>query len=171
MIFLEKENHTLGSRILLRSAIETLALLIYSNQKMESIVSTSQGFHEFSDTTSRLLLGSRNNSTELSSINILTALQKCEKRYEGIMKLYEDLSESSHPNWEGVCLTYTKTDRENFITYFENRWLEKFGNSQIDIIKTLMVIFETEYNDIWTKNFESFEIWIQENDDMLEASK
>lgn len=169
-VILHHQGHILGSRILLRSSIETLGVLIFSSQKMESVVCTNEGFHEFSNASSRLLLGSRNSKTDHQSINILTVLEKCDKKYGGILKIYEDLSESSHPNWEGMSLVYSRIDREEYITYFENSWVEKFEGSQPPIFKFIMLIFESEYNEVWPSAFEAFELWIEKNDERLEAN-
>lgn len=87
------------------------------------------------------------------------------------MGSYKGLSESAHPNWEGVCLGYSTIDSENYTTNFGNCWVENFGNAQGAIVEIIMRIFEAEYNDIWPKNFAELENWIQENDKALEASK
>ena len=73
---LHKSGHTLGSRILLRSGLETLAILIYLNQLTQNVVAGTEDFHEFSLKTSKLLLGSRNKSTKHKSINIMSVLEK-----------------------------------------------------------------------------------------------
>jgi hypothetical protein len=73
---LHKMQHSLGALILLRSALETLATLIYLNQLTASVLDGSLNFHTFSEKTAVLLLGSRNKSTDYSSINIQTVLQK-----------------------------------------------------------------------------------------------
>ena len=69
---LSNADHLLGARILLRSALETLAVLIYLNQLMRKVVSGDLDFHTFSDKTTILLLGSRDESTHYQSINIVT---------------------------------------------------------------------------------------------------
>lgn len=168
---LQQLEHILGARILFRSAIETLAILIYTNQKMENIIKTGKGFHEFSDNTSRLLLGSRNKKVNISSINILTILEKCDKRYEGLMKLYADLSENAHPNYEGLMQGYSKTDYDDYKVNFKNCWAENFENVLEGFIDIFLTMFECEYNEQWPKNFEEFEKWIEENDPDLEATK
>jgi hypothetical protein len=58
------QNHILGSRTLLRSALETASILIYLNQMTKCVLIGSLDFHEFSDKTSQLLLGSRNKTTK-----------------------------------------------------------------------------------------------------------
>jgi hypothetical protein len=66
----------LGARILLRSAFETLGILVYLNQTMRNVVAGTTDFHAFSETTTRLLLGSRDKSTRYKSINILTVFRR-----------------------------------------------------------------------------------------------
>lgn len=96
---LHLNGRALGARILLRSAIDTLATLTYLNQSTTEVIAGNQDFHAFSNLTARLLLGSRDESTGYQAINILSALKNCEKRYPGIMGLYALLSESAHPNF------------------------------------------------------------------------
>ncbi|MFM2085032.1 MAG: hypothetical protein RLY95_1850 [Pseudomonadota bacterium] len=100
-------GHLLGARILLRSALETLGILIYLNQRTNAVISGSFSFFEFSRLTMHLMLGSRNNSTSHPAINILTILQKAEKSHSGLVSLHERLSESAHPNFDGVLYTYS----------------------------------------------------------------
>src|SRR5687768_15683258 len=54
---LHKMGHSLGALILLRSALETLATLIYLNQLTADVLSGALNFHKFSDKTAVLLLG------------------------------------------------------------------------------------------------------------------
>lgn len=61
---LHNAGHTLGSRILIRSALETLAVLNYLNQMTARVLAGSEGFHQFSLKTSRLLLGSKDKTTK-----------------------------------------------------------------------------------------------------------
>lgn len=168
-VILQSGQHILGARILLRSAIETVSILVYSNQKLESITKTGSGFQEFSKATENLLLGSRNDVTPLQAINILTILEKCNRKYDGILRMYEHLSESSHPNWEGLTGAYSKIDYSNYTTYFENRFVEKLGDKQASIIEILLTMFNIEYNEIWPRTFEGFEKWIRENSDSLKS--
>ena len=104
---LHKMKHSLGALILLRSALETLATLIYLNQLTASVLEGSLDFHTYSDKTAVLLLGSRNKMTDREAINIQTVLKKCVKRYDFIEKFYGDLSECAHPNHEASTLIGT----------------------------------------------------------------
>lgn len=168
---LHQQGHALGARILLRSGFETLATLIYLNQLMQKVADSELDFHEFGTKTSILLLGSRDGSTHHQSLNIVTILQKCDRRYPGLEKLYGTLSESSHPNYEGLLAGYSKFDHDEYETSFSNRWMEIYGGSYLGSIERCMETFHHEYDDVWTSLMENLENWIVENDDRLEAAK
>lgn len=168
---LHEAGHTLGSRILIRSALESLAVLIYLNQQTQRVLDGALDFHVFDGKTSALLLGSRDGSTSLTSINIVTVLGHCEKRYPGISDIYATLSECAHPNHEGVCLGYSKVDREAFETNFSNRWKDLWSVRHEPLAELLCKVFEAEYNDTWQGLFEKLEKWIEANDAELESTK
>ena len=128
---LHDSNHLLGARILLRSAFETVSVLIYLNQLTREVLSGTLDFHEFSEKTSTLVFGSRDSSTLHEAINIATIIEKCDARYPGIKDLYAALSESAHPNYEGACIGYSVFDRENYVTTFSNRWKAMYGERHI----------------------------------------
>lgn len=168
---LHQQEHGLGARILLRSGFETVAQLIYLNQLTVSVLDGTLNFHAFSEKTSTLLLGSRNETTMRKSINVVTVLEKCDKRYPGLMTLYADLSESAHPNYEGTCVGYSTVDHDAHEIAFSNRWMEMYGDKHLKSMELCMIIFEGEYNEIWPSLFEELEQWIEKNDTELEATK
>lgn len=168
---LHKQGHALGARILLRSALETLATLICLNQLTRSVLDGSLDFHVFSDKTSVLLLGSRNQMTDHTAINIQTVLKKCAQRYDFIETFYAELSECAHPNHEGLIMGYSKPDRENFIENFSNSWAELYAKTHEQVMMIVIKMFEHEYNDIWPEQFSALEAWLVEKDDKLEATK
>ncbi len=167
---LHRQEHGLGARILLRSGLETLATLIYLNQLIQLVVDGELSFQLFSKKTSTLLLGSRDGSTNHQSLNIVTILTKCDKRYPGLKKLFEVLSESAHPNYEGMMIGYSDVDHDEFETRFSNRWMQIYGKSHFESMKLCLMIFDHEYNDIWPDLLEKLEIWIVENNSSLEAT-
>jgi hypothetical protein len=169
--YLWEANKVLGSRILLRSAFETLGILVYLNQLMRKVVAGTENFHDFSDKTARLLLGSKDGSTKHEAINILTVLKKCEDRFPGIEKHYAALSESAHPNFEGILLGYATDDADNYVTTFSNKWSVIYGENQRQGIAVCIAMFTYEYNTEWSAAFEALERWITEHDEELEATK
>ncbi len=171
MLVLWKQEHILGALILLRSAIETLAVLIYLNQKTEAILKGDGDFFEYATITSRLMLGSKNKSTNTESINILSVLERSNKKYPGLVEIYAELSESAHPNYRGVCNGYSRIDEVNYTTKFVNRWNTSYDDKLSSGFKLCMSIFEFEYNDVWPKHFEQLETWLSDNDARLESEK
>lgn len=168
---LHQQGHGLGARILLRSGFETLAILIYLNQLIQQVLDGRFSFHAFGQRTSVLLLGSRDGSTDLQSLNIVTILQKCDTRYPGIENLYANLSESAHPNYEGMVVGYSRVDHDEYEAHFSNRWMERYGDRHPESMKLCMSTFQHEYDDVWPDLIEKLEGWIEANDDELEATK
>lgn len=167
---LYKQEHGLGARILLRSAFESLATLIYLNQLTRQVLDGIIDFSAFSQKTSTLLLGSRNETTPVKSINIISVLEKCEKRYPGLMLLYADLSESAHPSYEGLCVGYSAIDHSEYETNFSNRWMEIYGDCHLNSMNLCMEIFHLEYDDVWANQIVELENWITANDKHLERN-
>jgi hypothetical protein len=168
---LHQQGHGLGARILLRSGFETLASLIYLNQRIQQVLDGKLNFHQFAENTSVLLLGSRDGSTKHRSLNIVTILEKCDKRYPGLAELYGILSESAHPNYEGMVAGYSKVDRDEYEARFSNRWMQMYGASHLGSMELCMMTFHHEYNDVWVDLMQKLESWIVENDDQLEKTK
>ncbi len=166
-----KAQKILGSRILIRSALETLAVLIYLNYLTEKVIEEKQDFHEFSLITSRLLIGSRDKSTKHTSINILTVLKHSDKKYPGINNVFSTLSESTHPNWEGICYGYSRVDFENHENNFSNNWSEMWSNKHESLMKFVIKVFEHEYNELWPNLIKRLENWVENNDTNLESTK
>ncbi|MFZ2868962.1 hypothetical protein [Zavarzinia sp.] len=167
---LHRQGHGLGARILLRSGFETLATLIHVNMLMRQVLEGELKFHVFAEKTSVLLLGSRNNDLMPTAINIVTVLEKCDKRYPGLKRLYAELSESAHPNYEGLIGGYSVTDYREFETTFSNRWMDLHGERHPDRMKLCMETFHYEYNDVWPDLMNNLEDWIEKNEKSLEES-
>jgi hypothetical protein len=121
-IELAKQAHVLGAIILVRSAFEALGVLSYINEKTESVLRGEESLFAFDDTTTRLMLGPKNQSTPEASINILIVLERCEEKYPGILSIYGELSESAHPNFDRMYRGYSRVDEKKFITKFANQW-------------------------------------------------
>jgi len=101
------------------------------------------------------------------SINIITVLHKFDKRYPGIFDIYKDLSESLHPNFEGMSMGFSEIDDEKYTTHFKNRWKELYSNDLEHLALTCILTFELEYNDVWPKLYKALEQWFEENDEHL----
>jgi len=168
---LHHQRRTLGARILLRSAFEAVAVLIYLNQLTDNVLKGDLNFHEFGLKTAMLLIGSKDGSTELNNVNIMTCLQHADKRYEGILKLFGILSETAHPSFEGIMGGYVAIDHDEMIASFSNLWHERYGEKHLQIMETCMFTLDYEYNDVWPELYEKLEVWLEANDEQLEATK
>lgn len=160
-----------GSRILTRSALETVCLIIYMNKKMKSVIEGKISFNDFENITTRLLLGSRNINKMPNSINVITLIEDSEGKYPGIKKIYDDLSETAHPNYAGVCNGYTKLNQKEYETEFGIFWKERYGKQHETAIIVCLQLFEDEYNVEWIKLFEQLEKWLEKNDKKLERQR
>ena len=162
-------NGVLGALILIRSALETLGLLIHLNDKVEKTLTGELCFLEFEEASKKLLMGSRDKSTSLEAINILTVLEKADRKYRGLAQIHRDLSEIAHPNYAGVMASYAKTDREKFETHFHNGVATVFG-WMIDPAAYAFEVFEVEYN--WTARLmKQLEEWLEIHDEELERER
>lgn len=170
-IALADQKMIVGSRILARAAIETIATLCYINKKMENVTAGELDFFEFEKSMSAIYAGSREFDDAIPTTNALTLIKNAEKKYPDLQVQYEHLCESAHPSWSGLTFGYSKTDKENYITKFGNFWLERFGLSHEGILFNCMEIFEYEYNERWISSFENLENWIEKNDSKLESEK
>lgn len=170
-LLLYDSGHLLGARIILRSAFESVAMLIYLNQLIRKVLAGTLGFHEFSEETSTLLLGSRDGSTQHKARSILTILEKCNRKYPGIQEVYGDLSESAHPNYVGTCIGYSDTNTQKYTTSFSNKWQTMYAERHIQDMELCIMTFYVEYNDEWPEAFEKLEDWIAKNDAHLESTK
>jgi hypothetical protein len=135
------------------------------------VISGHLNFHDFSETTSVLLLGSRDGSTPRKSLNIVTIIEKCDSRYPGIKELYASLSESAHPNYEGTSIGYSDTDTKRHVMTFSNKWRLMYGKDHVDSIALCLDAFYDEYNVEWIDAFEKLEQYLSDNDAHLEATK
>ncbi|MDB5976952.1 MAG: hypothetical protein JWR07_3712 [Nevskia sp.] len=169
VMLLAEHHHGLGAQILLRSAIECLALMTYSNQRLAALVEGKLGFFDYLDVNSKLLLGSKDKSTKHEAVNILTVLQKVDQRYQGILPFYNMISETAHPNFHGVCSGYSQVDTATHVTHFSNRWATWWGPHQDNMVENCLEWFEHEYSTVFPGLFERMEAWVTEHDGELEA--
>lgn len=169
ILYLQRRG--LGMRILLRSGIETLAMLIYINQMIRCVMDRKIQFNEFDQKTENLLLGSHTNETAFRPVRVGKVLKSIKVRYPELERLYSALSEDAHPNFEGLCVGYSKVDYTEHVTHFSNRWMELYADKHPIYLQLCMEVFFHEYSEIWNTQLRKFEIWIEANDAELEAEK
>ncbi|MBC8193684.1 MAG: hypothetical protein H8E18_14955 [FCB group bacterium] len=96
-----KENKSIAGIILSRSALETVALIVVFELRVKAFLDSED--EENLDTFLKgTLLGSKDKSTTLEAVNILTHIDKVDKKHSGFRQMFDELCEMAHPNWAGV---------------------------------------------------------------------
>lgn len=157
---LNEKRQTLGALILLRSAFEALFVLIYVNDIISDLIMGEINFKSFCEKTSKLLLGARDGSFELESINILTIINKCKNRYPDLSAIYDDLSECAHPNFKGMTFGYSSPNSKDFITHFSSRWHELYDLQYQRLVSIFIIVFEKEYDEVWRSRMSELEAFV-----------
>jgi hypothetical protein len=168
---LHEQMHTLGSRLLLRSALETVAVLAYSNHRTRAFLDQSITFEEFEISTRLLLLGSRDNTTKYSSVNVLTILERVDRLHPGVLAVYNTLSESAHPNFEGVCFGYSEIDYERDETSFAVKIHDMWADRHDSLFAVIATVFEYEYDEVWAPQQEQLEAHLAAYDHGLKSDR
>lgn len=167
---LHEHRHALGSRLLLRSALESVAVLAHLNQVTRLLLDGALKFDAFDHKTRLLLLGSRDQNTKYESLNVLTILKHLDKTYPGVLNVYNTLSESAHPNFEGVCFGYSEVDHERNETSFSVKLYDMWADRHDSLVLLIGMVFEHEYSDVWGPQQDLLEAWLVEHDSELHSS-
>lgn len=167
---LHEHRHTLGSRLLLRSSLETVAVLAHLNQTTRQLLDGVLTFEAFDHKTRLLLLGSRDQNTKYESINVLTVLKHLDKAYPGVLGVYNTLSESAHPNFEGVCFGYSEVDHERHETSFSVKLYDIWADRHDSLFLLVGSVFEHEYSEVWAPQQELLEAWLVKHDPGLSGN-
>ena len=144
---LEIGGHLLASRILARSAIETLAVLAYSNYSMTQVAAGALDFKEFSLRTQVLLAGSKNRTTPYEAVGILKMIDRLDNDFAGVRNIYDHLSEYVHPNYEGLAKAYSQPVRSEDRIVFLSNMRPVVDDTIPAIVKICTHILTTNYNE------------------------
>lgn len=125
-IELIEKNKYLPAAILIRSIMETTAMLYYVYDKMKSVVDDND-VGDIDKYLMRVLLGCKEKENLAKPINVLTAIQKVDKWMNPVkpdtargnlkgpfMGFYDGLCDYTHPNWYGGLGAYGEIDKEDF---------------------------------------------------------
>ena len=115
--------------------------------------------------------GTRNDSTTPAAVSIMTALENTGQKHPEITVTHLLLSESAHPNSDGVLFGYSSSNPKLYETNFANHWEARLGGIQDPATAIVFSRLEMEYTDVWPMTLEKFENWLEENDARLETEK
>ena len=134
--------------ILTRAVAESAALA----WKLMEVLNTrhQQTPQQLNEILMRLLVGSRVWDDFPQAVQILTSIDRMDKRIPGVRRGYDNLSEIAHPNWRGVFGLYSRTDEAEFTTYFGRGIRGAEGNraSIANVLVGSLGLFEYAYNKI-----------------------
>lgn len=144
---LEREDFA-AAALLSRGTVESAAL----SWKLMEVLENRQRLspQELNDTLMRMLVGSRLWPDRPQALQILSCIDRMDKKVPGVRKSYDILSEIAHPNWRGVFGMYSRTDEPNFTAHF-GRGLRPTEGTKSAIVNTLLDalgLFEFSYNRI-----------------------
>ena len=133
------EQNALSGIIITRSILETVSILYLLTDKIEKRIE-SEDLELFDKYLTRLILGSKNKSSDFEAINVLSGIDSWTIKEKGIRKMYNDLSEFAHPNWWGNLAIMGKIDRNNYKLDFGKEFRKWESPLKIGIISALLVI-------------------------------
>jgi hypothetical protein len=145
---LEKEDFTVAA-LLIRSVAESAAMTWYLLEILENRKRYTPA--ELNDILMRMFAGSKNGWADDGpiAINVLTFVQRLDKKVPGFEAAYNSLSEYAHPNWRGVSGLYSKIDRENFtVHYGRGLRADLAGNEMVNALIGGLLTFQAGYNKI-----------------------
>jgi hypothetical protein len=108
-------NHIIPSLTLIRALFENVAVTYRISSAIDKSLYSNKMTENFDDLITKISLGTRYDN-DMSAINILTNIEKLDKKYNGIKKFYDDLCEFVHPNWDGVEGSYSELFEKNRYT-------------------------------------------------------
>ncbi len=114
VIPLFKSEQLVPAFLITRAIMESVALLYHLHKKVVSAID-NKDVTELNDWLENATLGSRNDDTDRTSPNILTALDRMEKEYPGVREMYDQLSEFCHPNYGGVLASYSHLNEDKTV--------------------------------------------------------
>lgn len=111
------KGNNISGIVLTRAFTETVAgvwyLLELVDRQLEVGVES-----DLDEKLMKLLMGHKNQENFPQAINVLSFMQRMDKKTPGILLAYESMSEYSHPNWAGTAFAYSSLDRETMVTDF-----------------------------------------------------
>ena len=101
------ENKIIPAIILTRSVVETSACLEYLYEGINSSLS-DKSTEKLEKILMKMFIGTKNDPEVVDPIHLMDIIRKVDKKYDGFLFSYEELSEFCHPNWAGCIGSYSE---------------------------------------------------------------
>lgn len=132
--------------IMARSVVETVSIMFFLHKSVLDFCD-NHDVEKLDEFLMKTTMGSKDKSTPHEPYNILTAVDKVDKEFEGLRQMYDCLSEFAHPNWSGTLGAYGRFDKEKHILLFDEHRTPKVALGLAPFVGAL-TIFTDYYNDL-----------------------
>ena len=111
-------NHIVPAVSLIRSLFEMTAIINRISSSIDKSIIQEKLIENFDELMMKLCFGTRRDESKYNATNILSQIEKLDKKYNGVLNFYNDLCEFVHPNSDGVIGSYSELkekDNKNLI--------------------------------------------------------
>jgi hypothetical protein len=112
-----EKGDVVAAMVLSRSAVETACALWHLKELLESQIENGVQ-PDLDDSIMRLLVGSKISALEVAALNVLTFIDRADKKFPKLRRIYDNLSEFAHPNFSGTGGSFSKIDRATDVVHF-----------------------------------------------------
>lgn len=155
-------NDVVVGALLTRAALEGAALM----WELHEVVRTrrSMSAEVLNGRVYALVVGQRLEKDQVQMPNIMTLIDKLDRRLPGTRHRYEHLSEYVHPNWSGVSGAYSRINKEELTTTFgrTQRVEAETADMASNLLAAALSLFAHDYNSFgdllpeWLSELEPF---------------
>ncbi|MCE7534591.1 hypothetical protein [Aliivibrio fischeri] len=143
-LLLSKSGNYVAAVVSARAAQESFAIIAYLSFKLEAF-EKDHDLAELLNTMHRLSIGWKGDDEFPEMINVLTCIDKVSKMLDPEFRnLYNTLSESAHPNYQGVLGAYSTPNYETkeVVMGTSSESDERLSNLVVTTIQVCALLFE-----------------------------
>lgn len=144
-IDLIEQGKLIPGAILVRSVVETVALLFTLHERLDRFLEDKY-IEELDNYLMIYLFGSRNNTGPREAINAITFVDRVEKTVPGFKSSYKSLCEFAHPNWAGTFGAYGQPDKKELELRLGPTNRTRALTIGVSALSGALIIFEYYYN-------------------------
>jgi hypothetical protein len=108
--------HVAAGILLTRAVIESTAFIWRLKEILEDRRKYSPD--ELHSELEKMMIGWKDDPDFPKSVNVLTMITHMDRQFPGVRARYDELSETAHPNWNGVFGLYAMIDRAAYTAQF-----------------------------------------------------
>ncbi len=137
-----------AAALLSRATVESAALAWSLMEVLDERQKLSP--QQLNDTLMRMLVGSRLWPDMPQALQILSCIDRMDKKMPGVRRSYDMLSEIAHPNWRGVFGMYAEIDKPKFKAHFSRglRPAEGTKDAVVNALLSALGVFDLACNRI-----------------------